>query len=155
MKYVSLDAQVGDVAGVLDPSRYLRDLPLFARELPPGARAFATDAAHYDFHSSRCVKDLTVSLLQWSGEGELAVKFRHNCWKHDRDLVIRYTGVSGFAVDLPADERGRLRGTVILDEILPHQEGCSHEIACREGSLTLVCRDLRASWTEATCPNEC
>ncbi|NJQ04883.1 hypothetical protein [Streptomyces lonarensis] len=155
MKYVSLDAQVGDLTGVLDPRRYLRDLPSFARELPPGARTFATDAAHYDFHSSRCVKDLTVSLLQRSGEGELVVEFRHNCWKHDRDLVIRYTGVSSFAVDLPADERGRHRGTVILDEILPHQEGCSHEIACWEGSLTLVCRDLRASWTQATCSNEC
>ncbi|MYS07209.1 hypothetical protein GTW71_12340 [Streptomyces sp. SID6041] len=42
-------------------------------------------------------------------------------------------------------------GTVVLDEVLPHRDGCSDEIACREGSLTIVCDDLRANWTEASC----
>jgi hypothetical protein len=42
-------------------------------------------------------------------------------------------------------------GTVILDEILPHGDGCSHEIACWEGTLTIFCRDLQVVWTETVC----
>ncbi|MHC0434198.1 hypothetical protein ACX6XY_29120 [Streptomyces sp. O3] len=52
------------------------------------------------------------------------------------------------------EDRGAGLGTVILDEILPHRDGCSHEIACWDGTLTLVCRDLRATWTETICPSE-
>lgn len=46
MEYVNLDARVGDLSGVLDPSRYLGHLPSISADLPPGARAFATDADH-------------------------------------------------------------------------------------------------------------
>ncbi|MDR6974187.1 hypothetical protein J2X68_000865 [Streptomyces sp. 3330] len=81
----------------------------------------------------------------------MEVEFRHNCRKHERDLLIRYAGVSRFIVD-PADEdRGTDIWTVILDEILPHRDGCSHEIACWDGTLTIVSRDLQATWTETTC----
>ncbi|MFI2237470.1 hypothetical protein [Streptomyces chrestomyceticus] len=41
---------------------------------------------------------------------------------------------------------------MILDEISPHRDGCRHEIAFWDGSLTVVCRDLVATWTEADCP---
>ncbi|MFF2775964.1 hypothetical protein ACFVU3_13745 [Streptomyces sp. NPDC058052] len=151
MQYVNLDARVGDASGVLDPARYLSHLPSISSELPPGARAFATDADHYDFRSRRCVKDLKLRAVRGAGGEEVEVEFGHNCWKHDQDLLIRYAGVSGFLVD-PADEDLEPDlGTVILDEILPHRDGCSHEIACWNGTLTLVCRDLRATWIETTC----
>jgi hypothetical protein len=154
MQYVDLDAQVGDLSGVLDPTRYLVQLPSIAGDLPPGARDFATDKEHYDFGSRRCVKDLTLRAVRDVGSDEMEIEFRHNCWKHDHDLVIRYAGVSGFATD-PADEgRGTALGAVILDEILPHGDGCSHEIACRGGTLTILCRDLRATWTHAACSSE-
>ncbi|MFF1442167.1 hypothetical protein [Streptomyces sp. NPDC058295] len=152
MQYVDLDAQVGDLSGVLDPARYLSHLPSISGDLPPGARAFANDSDHYDFRSRRCVKDLTLRAVRGAGDEEMVVEFRHNCWKHDRDLVVRYAGVSGFLVD-PADEDREETdlGAVILDEILPHRDGCSHEIACWDGTLTLVCRDLQATWTEPSC----
>ncbi|MER5311528.1 hypothetical protein ABT034_27480 [Streptomyces sp. NPDC002773] len=154
MEYVNLDAQVGDLSGVLSPSCYLEHLPSISGDLPPGARTFATDTDHYDFRSKRCVKDLTLRAVRGAGDEEMEVEFQHNCWKHDRDLVIRYTGVSSFITD-PADrEQDTDLGAVLLDEILPHRDGCSHEIACWDGALTIVCRDLQATWTEADCSGE-
>ncbi|MFF3842546.1 hypothetical protein [Streptomyces sp. NPDC001930] len=154
MQYVDLDAQVGDLSGVLDPARYLSHLPSISGDLPPGARAFATDAEHYDFSSRRCVKDLTLRAVRGAGGDELMVEFQHNCWKHDRDLLIRYAGVSSFSVDSADEERATDLGAVILDEILPHTDGCSHEIACWDGTLTIVCPDLQATWTETACSTE-
>ncbi|AQT70683.1 MULTISPECIES: hypothetical protein [Streptomyces] len=154
MEYVNLDAQVGDLSEVLDPARYLSHLSSISDDLPPGARAFATDTDHYDFRSRRCVKDLTLRAVRGAGGEEMEVEFQHNCWKHDQDLLIRYVGVSSFILD-PADgDRGTDLRTVILDEILPHRDGCSHEIACWDGTLTLVCRDLQATWIETTCSSK-
>ncbi|MEU6490250.1 hypothetical protein ABZ890_07625 [Streptomyces sp. NPDC046984] len=151
MEYVNLDARVGDLSGVLDPTRYLQHLPSIAGGLPPGARAFATDPDHYDFHSKRCVKDLALQDIRDFGDGGIEIRFRHNCWKHDQDLVIRYTGVSSSIIDPPDDGRAADLGTMVLDEILPHKDGCSHEIACWSGTLIVICRDLMATWTEAGC----
>ncbi|MHA6760757.1 hypothetical protein [Streptacidiphilus sp. PAMC 29251] len=55
MKYVSLDARVGALTGVISALGYLARLPALAEELPWGARAFATDTGHYDFHGQRCM----------------------------------------------------------------------------------------------------
>ncbi|GAA5023990.1 response regulator transcription factor [Streptomyces siamensis] len=153
MEYVDVDAQVGDLSGVLDPAAYLEHLPSISADLPAGARAFATDSDHYDFLSRRCVKDLALQAVRGAGDEEMEVEFRHNCWKHDQDLVIHYTGVSRFAVD-PVDAAATDLGTVILDEILPHRDGCNHEIACWDGTLTIVCRDLQATWTETDCSSK-
>ncbi|OPG09076.1 hypothetical protein B1R27_07585 [Streptomyces sp. GKU 895] len=154
MEYVSLDAQVGDVSGVLDPSRYLSCLPSISGDLPPGARAFATDADHYDFRSRRCVKDLTIRAVRGAGGEAMEIEFQHSCWKHDEDLLIRYAGVSSYTIDPVGNGRGADLGALILDEILPHEDGCSHEIACWDGTLTIVCRDLQATWTETACSRE-
>lgn len=32
----------------------------------------------------------------------MELAFRHNCWKHEEDLVIRYEGVTDFALDITA-----------------------------------------------------
>lgn len=151
MEYVNLDAQVGDLSGVLDPSRYLEQLPSICGDLPPGARAFATDTDHYDFRSSRCVKDLTLRAVRGADGEEMEVEFQHNCWKHSHDLLIRYAGVSSFIIDPVEEDQGTDLGAVMLDEILPYRGGCSHEIACWGGTLTIVCRDLQAIWTETVC----
>ncbi|MFF4149548.1 hypothetical protein ACFYZU_05015 [Streptomyces sp. NPDC001651] len=151
MRYVDLDAQVGDLSGILDPARYLRHLLSVSGDLPPGARAFATDPDHYDFHSRRCVKDLSLGAVRGAGGEVMEVEFQHNCWKHDQDLLIRYAGVSSFVIDSAEEGHGMDLGTVILDEILPHRDGCSHEFACWGGTLTVVCRDLQATWIETTC----
>ncbi|GAA1937102.1 hypothetical protein [Kitasatospora viridis] len=158
MRYVNLNATSGALTGIISPTDYLHQLPSFADALPPGARSFATDKAHYDFYSGRCVKDLTLELVQFTepdGDGdEIVARFRHNCWKHEEDLVIHYLGVSAFDVDTPAGPDWTHLDTVILDELLPHAHGCTHEIAFRPGTLTVTCRDLTAVWVEADCPDK-
>ncbi|WP_406309041.1 hypothetical protein [Streptomyces sp. NBC_00623] len=106
-------------------TRYLEYLSSTSGDLPPGARAFATDSNHYDFHRRRCVIDLTLQAIRGVGGDEMEVEFQHRCWKHDQDLVIRHTGVSSFAT-YPAVSSGTDLGTVILDEVLPHRDGCCH-----------------------------
>ncbi|WP_405625588.1 hypothetical protein OG933_04980 [Streptomyces sp. NBC_00016] len=156
MKYINLDAKVGDLPGVISPARYLECLSSLADDLPVGARSFATDPEHYDFSSKRCMKDLEVQYIRTVGadDQQVEIQFRHNCWKHDEDLVIRYAGVSSFDAGGVEDNDWADLGTVILDEVLPHQNGCSHEIAFWNGSLTVVCRDLVATWTEVACPDK-
>jgi len=156
MKYVSLTAN--DMGNVIDPTAYLDQLPSLAAALPEGARAFATDPDHYDFGSKRCTKDLTLERLQ-TGTDDAGVRmefrFKHNCWKHEEDLTIRYHGTYRFALDVPGGEPNWTRlNAVILDEILPDAHGCTHEIACLSGSITVACRDLTARWDTAECPDK-
>ncbi|BCJ38730.1 hypothetical protein Athai_62330 [Actinocatenispora thailandica] len=142
----------------LDPTAYLDLLPALAADLPAGARAFATEAGHYDFGSQRCVKDLkpdTVLSGRTSGERWLELRFRHNCWKHEEDLAIRYSGVvDAFPASSCRPPVWAERNAITLDEILPHEHGCRHEMCFDEGSLTVVSRDLTAVWTEAVCPDK-
>lgn len=155
MKHVLVEAT--STGNFLDPTTYLDLLPTFAGALPPGARAFATDPDHYDFHSKRCVKDLKPDTLlrgETAGEHWLQLGFRHNCWKHEEDLTIRYTGVSNLNLDTTSRPDWTSYGAITLDEILPREHGCSHQIDFLAGSLTVISRDLTATWTEADCPDK-
>ncbi|WP_329335992.1 hypothetical protein OG252_12750 [Streptomyces sp. NBC_01352] len=40
---------------------------------------------------------------------------------------------------------------MILDEILPHKNGCSHELTFWNGTLIVICHDLLATWTDVDC----
>jgi hypothetical protein len=79
----------------VDPWTYLDVLPSLVDALPGGARAFATDPGHYDFHGQRCVKDLKpvrLSLGDGNRPDQLTFELRHNCWKHEEDLTVIYHG---------------------------------------------------------------
>jgi hypothetical protein len=158
MKYVNLSATIGEIDGVISPQEYLDRLPELCPELPEGAAAYAAEPGHYDFRSARCVHDLKLDRILSGEDGDVGwvqLGFRHNCWKHEEDLTIRYTDVTGFALQTASDmPRVTRLGEVILDEVLPHPDGCAHEIACRTGSITIICRDLTASWVEADCPDK-
>ncbi|WP_406199962.1 hypothetical protein OG331_24785 [Streptomyces sp. NBC_01017] len=152
MRYVTLGTGgPGESVGVIDPTAYPARLSELADDLPSGARAFATDPGHYDFSGRRCVKDLTPHEVRRVGD-RAELRLRHHCGKHDEDLVVRYEGVSRFHVDTAEVCDVRILGEVVLDEVLPHAEGCSHEISCRTGTLVVVCRDLVAGWVAAGCP---
>ncbi|QYC40930.1 hypothetical protein Nocox_16585 [Nonomuraea coxensis DSM 45129] len=159
MRYVNLSATIGGISDVLDPQPYLDRLPELRAALPEGAAAYAGEPGHYDFTSPRCVHDLKLDRILFGeddgdggGDGWMRLGFRHNCWKHEEDLTLHYTGVTGYALrgesDMPLATR---LGEVVLDEVLPHPDGCAHEIACHTGSVVIVCRDLTATWSEAGC----
>lgn len=157
MKYVDLAATIGDIDDVIDPQDYLNRLPELSAALPQGAAAYAAEPGHYDFGSVRCVHDLKLSRISSGEDGDSAwmqLELRHNCWKHEEDLTIRYADVARFTMQTTSDmPRATRLGEVILDEVLPDSHGCTHEIAFHTGTLTIVCADLIATWVAADCPD--
>ena len=138
----------------LDPSSYLDELPKLHEKLPPGARTFACDPAHYDMgHGNmRCVKDLELAgiHLAMDKSGGLVLEFAPNVSKHDCGLRISYSGVRHFSIDYEHSIDWMRVDTVLLDEILPNEDGgCVHEIALTDASITVQCQDLEAVWGAA------
>lgn len=83
----------------------------------------------------------------------LELTFAPNEFKHDSGLVVRYTNLINFSVDVSSAQRltdvwpdTRRLGDVQLDEILPHEKGCSHEIEMTGGTIRAVSGDLVAEW---------
>jgi hypothetical protein len=157
MRYVKVESGQGDwSSNVLDPEPYLRALPTLLSRLPEGARTFASDGDHYDFTSTRCVKDLKIGSIGLREVGHaqlgLIVDFEANRFKHDARLVIRYDDVTRFDVQVASLDEGRIwpesrrLGDLQLDEILPTPSGCSHEVRMTGGVMVVECRDLRAKW---------
>ncbi|MFD4131235.1 hypothetical protein [Streptomyces goshikiensis] len=148
MKFVKADWDAEMHGFDLDPSAYLAELQNMRDELPAGAWAFASDAEHYSMRSSRCVKDLELAAISVPTDkrGVLTLEFSANQWKHESGLLIRYSGVSHFSIDYDQSIDWMQADAVLLDEILPRQDGCLHEIALTDASITVHCRDLEAIW---------
>jgi hypothetical protein len=147
MEYVVVEWQG---RGVLshDPAPYLAELPRLRGLLPPGAETFASDADHYDFGSTRCVKDLKFGHLRMVEEERLCleIRFEPNPWKHEGGLTIRYVGVRSVQAETDREDAGWKLSGLRLDEILPHPHGCSHELAFIDGTIVVTCADLAAVW---------
>lgn len=156
MRFVKIEQT--DTGYLLDPNAYLDWLEESAASLPAGAREFASDPEHYDVHSSRCVKDLKLNRI-WLNDSRdhlsMEVVFVPNRFKHDQGLVLRYPNVVVFSINVTSTPRGknvwpdtRRLGDFQLDEILPHEKGCSHEIQMTGGSIRIVSSDLHAGWRD-------
>ncbi|WP_433521987.1 hypothetical protein ACQPZ2_32885 [Nocardia pseudovaccinii] len=131
----------------LNPEKYLEQLSSLGAALPSGAWDFASDPGHYDFRGARCVKDLNLKDVSHTGENEVTISFGPNQFKHDEGLFIVYVDVS--RIDFRIDGQGYFYdgfSPVVLDEVLPTESGCSHEIALINGSMLIECADLRARW---------
>ncbi|MFD9564582.1 hypothetical protein [Streptomyces sp. NPDC059994] len=152
MKYVKA-AWDGDLQGFFtDATAYLAALPELEGALPPGARAFASDADHYTRNATRCVKDLELSDIRIATDksGTLTLEFAPNQWKHDAGLRITYEGVAHFTLAYDHEIDWMRSDAVLLDEILPTADGgCTHEIALTDATITVRAGDLRATWAEA------
>lgn len=151
MKFVTAEWDSEMSGFSLDPSPYLAELPQLRDALPTGAWAFASDAEHYRMRSSRCVKDLELAGISVPTDksGDLVLEFAPNQWKHESGLRVRYFGVSHFSIDYDQTIDWMQADTVLLDEILPREDGCLHEIALTDSSITVHCRDLEAVWGTA------
>ncbi|MEU4699326.1 hypothetical protein [Nonomuraea dietziae] len=149
MKHVRIEPD--EFGFSLDPQPYLEVLPGLAGGMPAGAREFATEPGHYDFSKSRCVKDLALEGIEFGESDSLTLRFRHNCWKHEEDLIIGYIGVTDYHVSVELDG-GRSR--LLFDEVLPDSGGCRHELVFRDGTIAITCGDLVATWIDAECPDK-
>lgn len=145
---------------MIDATPYLKVLSELAPQLPPGARKFVSEEAHFEFMGAFAIKDLRFSRLvltevEYGGGLRLAISFAPNRFKHDRGLVITYEDVLEFSVrsgderfaDIERDLRNH-PGDVLIDEVLPHAHGCVHEIALTVGVIRVLCADLHASWVD-------
>jgi len=158
MEYVKVfRSNERDAPVIVDPEPYLVELPRLAERLPSGARAFVTEPGHYDFGSLRCVKDLQFAELITKEAGraqvEILLTLRGSKWKHSDDLVLRYVDVVQVRAEvtpLTKDARvwpaSRRFGDLQLDEILPTDFGCSHELKLTGGVIFVECADLIAEW---------
>ncbi|WP_427923243.1 hypothetical protein [Streptomyces sp. cg40] len=150
MKFVKADWDPEVPGFRLDAHPYLAKLPRLRADLPPGALSFATDPGHYDIAGAvRCVKDLELAGIHLATDksGGLVLEFAPNKFKHDSGLRISYSGVTHFSVDYEHSIDWMLVDTVLLDEILPDEDGgCAHEIALTDASITVRCQDLEAVW---------
>jgi hypothetical protein len=75
--------------------------------------------------------------------------FTPNESKHDEGLTIEYSGVSRIEVVRRREIDWMAQDTVMLDEILPHEDGCRHEIALADSTIVVYSTDLRATWGPA------
>ncbi|WP_327718061.1 hypothetical protein OG381_23645 [Streptomyces sp. NBC_00490] len=148
MKYAVVE-QRGQGTYWHDPSPYVAKLSEILPKLPPGARSFASHPEHYDFSAPRCVKDLRPQELPSAADdlGHYELRFAWSGCESDV-LTIRYKGVS--SVHITSDDGGPVElsdyNSVRLDEVLPHEAGCSHELRLTTGTVRVECADLTASW---------
>ncbi|MEU1131650.1 hypothetical protein ABZ383_17585 [Streptomyces sp. NPDC005900] len=154
MKYVKVDWDPELHGFRTDARDYVAALPELKDELPEGARAFAADAGHYDYASDRCVKDLeladiTLPTMTMAGPGTAVVTYRPNRWKHTAGLRVEYTGVTHFSVDYEASIDWMEAITVLLDEVLPHEDGIEHRTELTDATITVRCADLTATWVSS------
>ncbi|MFI0447478.1 hypothetical protein [Actinomadura sp. 6N118] len=155
MKYVIVEWIDDDdyPAYRLDPKPYLERLPQLAEKLPSGARDFVLQPSHYEFGEPKSVKNLKVAELGlWAdGQASIVLRLSPNPWMHTSFLTIEYQGVSACTIEVDEDEdeeypQGLDR--LLLDEILPHVNGCTHEIKFTGGLINITCKDLTARWEE-------
>ncbi|WP_205474844.1 hypothetical protein [Nocardioides sp. SYSU D00038] len=130
-----------------DASRYVEALLGIAEQLPSGARTWASDPQHYDLSSPRCVKDL--SLVGLDVQPEFVLRLGPNEWKHQQGLEVRYIGVVSFDFEIRQPVNSP-PPSVQLDEVLPHELGCQHDVAFHGGRLSVVAKDLTAIWLDAS-----
>lgn len=146
MKYVELRDEDGGV--LFDAGRYLEALPEMEARLPEGARRFATDPDHYDFYSTRCVKDLALERQVFDVDSETcSIGFAPNAHKHEEGLTVTYVDVRSIEVRMePLQEFVPWRFNLLLDEILPEDGGVRHEYGLGGGTVVIHAADLEARW---------
>lgn len=148
MKFFKVDWDPEFSGFNIDPSVYKEKLEAFLDQLPAGAREFASDPAHYSFSDSRCVKDLQLAKIRTPirKSDALEIQFSPNQWKHDHGLEIRYFSVTRFEFHLKRQAGWMSDEAVLVDEVLPYDGGCSHEITLSDSRIYIESQDMIATW---------
>lgn len=153
MRYIKIEEIRGGFS--LDPTAYLDILPSILPYLPAGAQAFVSDPAHFDLFSDRFVKDLKPqTFLKTALEGDVSgeLYLAPYQFRHDQALILRYSGLRKISAQTrdgrPVSDLKDLRDLAYLqlDEVLPVDGGCSHELSFTNGRMLVLCRDFTATW---------
>jgi hypothetical protein len=150
MKFVKVDWDPGFSGFNIDPSAYKEELEYLLDQLPAGARKFASDPGHYSFSDSRCVKDLQLAKVRTPirKSDTLEIQFSPNQWKHDHGLEIKYFAVTRFEFHLKRQADWMCDEAVLMDEVLPCDGGCSHEIELSDSRIYIESEDMVATWKQ-------
>lgn len=106
---------------------------------------FAEDPADYDFYNVQCVKDLRLQALERDA-GVAVLTFTPNPWKHDEGLSLTYSDVASIEFDDENTAADSRYGSLMLDEILPAEDGIEHELVLTSGTLRIKAGDVVATW---------
>ncbi|MFF4650404.1 hypothetical protein [Streptomyces sp. NPDC001380] len=96
------------------------------------------------------MKDLKLGALPPTRVPSSGFEMRLLCCREagEQGLTLRYTKVT--QVDVVADDGEPFvlsdYNSLRLDEILPHETGCSHELRFTTATIRIVCADLTAHW---------
>jgi hypothetical protein len=162
MEFVEFNRETGE----WDHRPLLDALSMISVALPPGARAFVSDPAHFDFRRYRvgeeelpngtplCPKDLLLMGVGLSCPGLGAIieaRYTYPGYPIDRpDLLIRYTGVRQFTFEdlsgVGSAPGGARLGRWIVDEVVPIAGGVRHRIEFEDGALTIESSELEGHW---------
>jgi hypothetical protein len=154
MKYVVAEFDEKIHGFSKDPRPYLAVLPQLLPDLPPGAAAFAGQEGRFDRYNRRTVTNLLFGTMRLADDYTLGLEahYEPHFATHDTGLTIRYTNVASVEITVEEEdyELEKRLGHLMLDEILPDERGCRHEIAFHFGSITIVSADLHARWDDPT-----
>lgn len=144
VRYVTVESSDGGTT--TDIRRYLGWLREHADELPPGAQAFALHPEHYDFSHEWCPRSASFDRMSTrSTDDGVEVTLVLAAWGGaPPEFIVRYHGVSH--VELDDDQGDGMRSNLMVDELLPHADGVSHELEFADRTITVVARDLSAGW---------
>lgn len=148
MRFVRVEWDTEYRGFFIDPGAYRQELPGLLGSLPPGAANYAAEPGHFDFGSRRCVKDLRLAEVSAPVDksGVLSLRFTPSPWKHDEGLLLRYAEVTRFTLDFERAADWMAVEAVLMDEVLPREGGCSHEIQLTDSRILVECADLTSTW---------
>jgi hypothetical protein len=129
---------------LFDPRPYEAMLPELLPQLPPGAARWASEPHHYRHWSDFCPRGLRLVGLSLDAEGDVVRSVAFVAAHGASRRTFSYTSPRTFRIEI-TDSKGRL-ADILGDEVLPHEDGCSHEVRFAGGTIHITATDLHVSW---------
>ena len=132
LKYVEIDEHTGEVRW----DQYFEYLRTIEQQFPPGLYSYASKWEHYSLDGRDSLHDAWLFGIHLSHRAkELVLEFLGS--RHDRKLILRYSGLAAYRVNLDVTFRDGDRD-VLAHEFRIEDALVCHEIAFQQGRSILV-----------------